>query len=73
MRKILYCVKGRILENFRSENKNEDEYNTKQYSLFNEGDVINLGSYLTYGLHNGTKYTYKTMPNQQNTAYKKRN
>ena len=26
-------------------------YNTIQYSLFNEGDIINLMSCLTYGLH----------------------
>ena len=46
---------------------------TIQYSLFNEVDVIKPMSYLTYGLHNSTKYTYKTMPNQQYTTYYKRN
>ena len=49
------------------------QYNTIQHSLFNEGNVINPMSYLTYGLHNGTKYTYKTMPNQQYTTYYNRN
>ena len=48
-------------------------YNTIQHSLFNEGNVINPMSYLTYDLHNGTKYTYKTMPNQQYTTYYNRN
>ena len=33
----------------------KSQYNTIQYSLFNEGDEINPKSYLTYGLHNGTK------------------
>ena len=36
----------------------------QQYSLFNEGDVINPMSYLTYGLH--SKYIYKIMTYQQN-------
>ena len=33
---------------------NTIQYNTIQYSLFNEGDVINPMSYLTYGLHQVT-------------------
>ena len=49
------------------------QYNTIQHSLFNEGNVINPMSYLTYGLHNGTKYTYKKMPNQLCTTYYNRN
>ena len=48
-------------------------YNRIQYSLFNESDVINPKRYLTYGLHDGTKYMHKTMPNQQYTTYYKRN
>ena len=41
------------------------QYNTIQYYLFNEGDAgNNPRSYLTYGPHNNTKYTYKNMPNQ---------
>ena len=52
---------------------NTIQYNTIQHSLFNEGNVINPMSYLTYGLHNDTKYTYKTMPNQQYTTYYNRN
>ena len=31
---------------------NTIQYNTIQHSLFNEGNVINPMSYLTYGLHN---------------------
>ena len=35
------------------------QYNTIQYSLFNEGEVINPRSYLTYGLQNGTNTDIK--------------
>ena len=31
----------------------------QQYSLFNEGDVINPMSYLTYGLHSSTNTCIK--------------